>query len=198
MMIKYLKYVLVILASFIVKSAECQEKQKKWYIPDHYKAQYAGNIGFVSFGAGYLHGKDKLETDFFTGYVPEAIGGDRIMTLTLKSTYAPWKKLIRENLTLRPFSVGLYLNYSFGSQFDTISPNEYPEGYYWWATSLRVGGFIGGTLTLNRKEDYEIKRVSLYYELGTYDLIFLSFLQNTEYLRIWDVTSLALGVKFEF
>lgn len=197
MMIKKLKYIFIIAALSIVTSLSGQDKNKAWYIPDHYKMQFAGNIGFVSFGAGYLHGKDKLETDLFTGYLPKFIGGDRVITLTLKSTYAPWEKQLKENLSIKPFTLGLFLSYSFGSQFDTISPNEYPEGYYWWASSLRVGGFIGGMVTLDYNKGDNKKRITFFYELGTYDLLLLSYVQNTEQLKVWDVTSLALGVKFD-
>jgi len=192
---KRLFYILLI-AIFSVP-AMSQEKDRAWYLPDHYKLQFAGNIGFLSASAGYLHGKGKLETDLYTGFLPEQIGGDHIITMTLKSTYLPWKREIDANYSMKPFAVGLYLSYSFGSQFDTISPNEYPEGYYWWATSLRVGGFIGGSLERKLKEGNRFKSISLYYELGTYDLIFLSYIQNLEHLSITDIVSLSLGLKLK-
>ncbi len=195
MMIRQIRYYAIALSLFLSSQTLSQDVEKPWYIPDFYKAQFAGNIGFISVGAGYVHGNEKLETDLLTGFVPKFIGGDRIVTVTLKSTYKPWQRQLNEKYTLVPFTAGLYLSYSFGSQFDTISPNEYPEGYYWWASSLRVGGFIGGMLVLNKNDTSRIKNLTLFYELGSYDLLFLSYIQNTDYLKIWDVTNLALGVK---
>ncbi|MTI20716.1 hypothetical protein E1176_06760 [Fulvivirga sp. RKSG066] len=178
-----------------ITSLQAQENDRKWYAPDHYKAQFAGNIGFLSVAAGYLHGMGKLETDLYGGFLPKAIGGDDIFTATLKSTYAPWSREINNTYSYKPFSVGLYLSYSFGSQFDTISPNEYPEGYYWWATSLRVGGFLGGSITKQLPNSNAFESMSLYYELGSYDLVFLSYIQNLKSIRIYDVVNLSIGVK---
>lgn len=175
----------------------CQsDSRNKWYIPDHAKLQFAGNIGFLSAGAGYLHGHDKLETDLLLGFVPKPVGGDHIVSLTAKTTYFPWKVNLNNDLKLYPFSVGPYLSYSFGSQFDTILPNEYPPGYYWWATSLRVGAFIGGKLEKHTDGSKRFKSVAVYYELGTYDLEFISYVQNRHFLDLSDVFSMALGVKF--
>lgn len=172
-----------------------QESERRWYVPDHYKLQFAGKIGFLSVGAGYLHAKEKLETDIYFGYLPKSIGGDYIETFTLKSTFFPWNKEIGNGYNIRPFSVGFYLSYSFGSEFDTILPNEYPRGYYWWATSLRFGGFIGGSISKELPNSRVFQNITFYYELGTYDLLFLSYIQNLETVRIYDVTSLALGIK---
>lgn len=186
---------ILFIVSISVLQAQYDQESKKWYVPHHAKVQFAGNIGFLSAGPGYLHGKGKLETDLMLGFLPKSIGGDHIVSLTGKLTYSPWKTRIGEELTLIPFSIGPYLSYSFGSQFDTLLPNEYPEGYYWWATSLRFGAFIGGRIQTPLKSDQRIKGLDFYYELGTYDLEFLSYIQNTEYLNITDIFSLALGVK---
>lgn len=167
--------------------------QTKWYTPDHTKLQFAGNIGFLSMGIGYLHGKEKLETDIMLGFVPKSIGGDHIISLTGKLTYFPWQIHMNENFTLYPLSVGPYLSYSFGSQFDTLLPNEYPPGYYWWATSLRLGAFAGGKLQWRLPGND--RHLAFYYEIGTYDLELISYIQNTEYLQIEDIFSMALGVK---
>ena len=185
----------LVICCFCCQSILAQDKARAWYVPDVYKVQLAGNIGFVSVGAGFIHARDKMETDLYIGYLPERIGGDDIFTLTAKTTFMPWKWPLNDKYDLVPFATGFYLSYSFGSQFDTILPNEYPDGYYWWASSLRFGGFIGGNITMTLPANSKIKSVALYYELGTYDLIFLSYMQNIDYLDITDVVSLSLGIK---
>lgn len=195
-MIKKITFLLFLFAS-VQGIAQDDQKEKKWYIPHHAKVQFAGNIGFLSAGPGYLHGKNKLETDLMLGYLPKAIGGDRIVSLTGKMTYSPWKTAINDNWNIVPFSIGPYLSYSFGSQFDTWLPNEYPDGYYWWATSLRVGAFFGGRIEMPLDPQRNVKSLGFYYELGTYDLEFISFVQNTDYLSVTDIFTLALGVKLQ-
>ncbi|MBL3655242.1 hypothetical protein [Fulvivirga sediminis] len=188
-----MKYIFYLILFILPATTFGQTSERPWYVPDHYKLQFAGNIGFLSAGAGYLHGHDKLETDFMVGYLPKSIGGDDIISITLKSTYSPWKIKTNSDYSIVPFSIGPYLSYSFGSQFDTLLPNEYPDGYYWWATSLRFGAYIGGRVT--RDLPGNINHVALYYELGTYDLEALSYLQNMDYLSVSDIFTLALGVK---
>lgn len=188
-----MKHIYLILL-FITTFSFAQENEKHWLAPDHYKLQFAGNIGFLSAGAGYLHGNSHLETDLYVGYLPKKIGGDDIFSLTAKMTYSPWKIELDKTYHITPFSIGPYISYSFGSQFDTLLPNEYPSGYYWWASSLRFGAFIGGRVT--KDTEGKLDHLSFYYELSTYDLKAISYIQNTEYLGLNDIFSLSLGVKF--
>ena len=179
--------------------AQFDPEPKKWYVPDLVKMQFAGNIGFLSAGVGYEHGKGKLETDLMLGFLPKSIGGDHITSLSAKMTWSPWKisKGRSRSLELTPFTLGPYMSYSFGSQFDTILPNEYPSGYYWWATSLRFGAFFGGNVEIPLASEQSIKGIGFYYELGTYDLKFISYVLNRKFLNVTDIFSLALGVRFQ-
>lgn len=193
------QFISIVLILLLAESLQAQNNiQRKWYVPDHVKGQFAGNIGFLSIGAGYLHGNQHLETDIYLGYLPESIGGDHIISMSAKMTYSPWKIPIQQDWAVVPFSVGPYLSYSFGSQFDTILPDIYPDGYYWWATSLRFGIFAGGRMSKATPHLNKISGIEFYYEVGTYDLEFLSYIQNTDYLGVTDIISLSLGVKVGF
>lgn len=171
---------------------------RKWYLPDHLKLQFAGNIGFLSGGPGYTSRNQTLETDLLFGFLPQKFGGDALITTTLKTTYSPWRIGLRNDYYIRPFSIGAYLSYTFGPQFDTKWPSYYPAGYYWWATAIRPGAYIGGkagrTVVINNRR----RSLELYYELGTYDLLVISYVQNKSFLRLHDIVSLSLGVKFGF
>jgi hypothetical protein len=96
------------------------------------------------------------------------------------------------------FSLAFFLNYTFGPQFDTKWPSYYPKGYYWWATSFRPGAYIGGKVGRDVVIHKHKRRLEAYYELGTYDLMLISYVQNTHYLKPTDIVSLALGVKLGF
>jgi len=173
-------------------------KRRKWYIPDHIKLQFAGNIGFMSGGPGYLSRNKTLETDILFGFLPEKFGGDALISLTAKTTYSPWRVPLKNTYYVVPFSLGFYLNYTFGPQFDSKWPTYYPKGYYWWATSFRPGAYIGGKIGKEVKYRKKIKGLELYYELGTYDLLLISYVQNTKYLKPADILSLSLGLKMAF
>nr|WP_295932125.1 hypothetical protein [uncultured Dyadobacter sp.] len=197
-----MKNYFILLFLLITLPAAAQEvglsAHRKWYLPDHMKLQFAGNIGFLSGGPGYVSRNRTLETDLLFGFLPQKFGGDALVTLTGKTTYSPWRIGLKNHYYLRPFSIGAYLSYTFGPQFDTKWPSYYPSGYYWWATSFRPGAYIGGKLGKhvvlnNRRRSWEF-----YYELGTYDLLIISYVQNKGFLKLSDITSLSLGVKFGF
>lgn len=190
------KMVTILLVFIIIPFASAQEK-KSFLRPDHAKLQFAGNIGFLSGGAGYAFAKQKGEVDLMLGYLPESIGGVDIITLTLKAGYYPWQVNLSDSYTYEPVYAGAYLSYSFGSEYYTTLPEQYPSGYYWWPTSLRGGLYIGGRLSKDVILG-KIDQVGLYYELGTYDLKLVSVLENLYYFSITDALDLAVGIRVKF
>ena len=193
-----LLYCILISFTAIAQVDTLADKGRKWYIPDHIKLQFAGNIGFMSGGPGYLSRNKTLETDILFGFLPEKFGGDALISLTAKTTYSPWRVPLKNTYYVVPFSLGFYLNYTFGPQFDSKWPTYYPKGYYWWATSFRPGAYVGGKIGKEVKYRKKIKGLELYYELGTYDLLLISYVQNTKYLKPADILSLSLGLKMAF
>ena len=177
----------------LAQSTDSISKKRAWYKPDHLKLQYAGNIGFLSGGPGYLSKNKTLETDLLFGFLPEKFGGDALITSTLKTTYSPWRIQLPKKAYLVPFSIGAYLSHTFGPQFDSKWPSYYPSGYYWWATAIRPGAYIGGKIGSNAM--LKKSNIELYYEVGSYDLMMISYAQNTGYLRLTDILNLAIGIK---
>ncbi|QRR04074.1 hypothetical protein HWI92_06270 [Dyadobacter sandarakinus] len=172
--------------------------RRKWYLPDHIKLQFAGNIGFMSSGPGYISRNKTLETDFLFGFLPMKYGGDALITVTAKTTYSPWRIHLRDHAYIVPFSIGPYLSHTFGPQFDTKWPSYYPKGYYWWATAVRAGAYIGGKVGKDVKLNGQRRNLEFYYEVGSYDLLMISYVQNTHFLSLPEITSLSLGLKFGF
>jgi hypothetical protein len=179
--------------SSMAQTPDSTSNRRAWYKPDHFKLQYAGNIGFLSGGPGYISKNKTLETDLLIGYLPKKFGGDALITSTLKTTYSPWRISLSKDRYLVPFSIGAYLSHTFGPQFDSKWPSYYPAGYYWWATAIRPGAYIGGKIGSNNLS--KKSQVELYYELGSYDLMMISYVQNTHYLNLTDILNLAIGVK---
>lgn len=173
-------------------------KIKKWYIPDHVKMQFAGNIGFLSGGLGFASHNKKLETDLLAGILPEKFGGDALVTFSAKTTYSPWKINFKHNYYAAPFSLGAYLSYTFGPQFDFKWPSYYPAGYYWWATAIRSGAYMGGKIGRQITVNKRISAVELYYEIGSYDLLMISYVQNRNFLKLSDISNVSFGLKLSF
>ena len=171
--------------------------RSKW-LPDHAKLQFAGGIGFFSAGAGYTTKKDKLHGDLYYGYTPKSIGGLHIHTLTAKATWFPLKDFNHKNFQVRPFTTGLLVNYTFGKQYFGFTPENYPFDYYNFPTSLHIGAFIGGQVNKNISRRRGVKRIGLYYELGTYDVELFSYVRNPKALSITDILNLGIGVVTAF
>lgn len=173
-----------------------QEKKPKWFVPDHATVQYAGSMGMFSAGAGYTNRSDKSHLDFFMGYVPKKNSYNRLGVATVKYTQSVWKSRdITEHWSYTPLTVGVFITYTFGKHFQW--PEQYPSGYYWWSESLRPNIFIGGNIRYTFT-DTNIRRITLYYELGTNELKLTSYLVNSNALSFWDVLHAGVGAKVSF
>lgn len=193
---------LLILIVFTTTATFAQQtdslKTRKWYVPDHIKMQFAGNIGFISGGPGYVSRNQSLETDLLVGFLPEKFGGDALVTISAKTTYSPWRIRLKNSYFIIPFSMGAYLSYTFGPQFDSKWPSYYPSGYYWWATAIRSGAYVGGKVGKQITVSKRKSTVELYYELGSYDLLMISYVQNRKFLSLPAISNLSFGVKLSF
>jgi len=180
--------------SQVLKEAD----SKKWYIPSHAVSQYAGDLGFLSVGAGYGIKENKLTIDFLFGYLPEFAGGIDIITLNTKTVYRPWyKSILQKQHRFAPIQFGLYSSYSIGEQYTKLNKEDYPEGYYWWITNTRFGVTLGQSIILLSKDNSKIKAKEVYYEFGTNDLLIFSLFENEE-ICIYEVTHFDCGIRIYF
>lgn len=165
--------------------------------PYHVKAQFAGGIGFLSAGVGRTFFHDKLETDLFLGYLPESIGGDRIVTSAIKVTYRPIKPIPIKAVDWQPLRVGAQVSYTFGSEYFTKEPgDQYERGYYGFPTALHGSLLLGGQVDFTRVK--RLQKFSAYYEFGSSMEYIISYIQNPKYLGPGKIFNLALGVRMRF
>lgn len=161
-------------------------KKKTGLMPHHVKLQFAGTIGFLSVGTGYEFAKQKLQGDFFYGYVPEKLGGINIHSVTAKLTWIPIsirsKKMKYDLLT-----TGFLVNYAFGKQYD-ISRESFE--YYGFPTAAHLAMFAGGGITKNK--------FGLYYELGITDRELVSFGSNLKGLKFHEIINIGIGARLSF
>lgn len=184
--------VIGLLWSWSVAAADVDTSRPHKLLPDFVKVQYAGSIGFTSFGLGYQTRKDRLEGDLYYGYVPKSVGGVHIHALSGKGTLQLINKVKLKSIELRPLALGAVVSYTFGKQYFGFSPDNYPFSYYDFPTALHIGGFIGGRVDKVLKTG---RKVGLYYELGSTDKEIASFLANRRSLHPTDILNLGVGIR---
>jgi hypothetical protein len=174
------------------KPLEGQERNFKRILPDHINLQYGGGIGFISIGAGYCNKKDKLEGELYYGYLPRSIGGVRIHSLSAKFIWIPVHLSIKNNYKIEPLTTGILVNYNFGRQYFGFDPENYPYKYYSFPTAISTAIFIGSRFGFNKPG-----KLSVYYEVLSFDREILSLLTNTKSLDISDILNLSFGIRID-
>jgi len=175
-------------------SLESTKQENKWYTPDYLKMQFAGNIGFVSFGTGYSWWKEKAQSDIIYGYVPEYRGNARIHTFTQKNSF----RLINFNKPAYEFSMftGFSVSFEPGQNSYVKIPNKYPDGYY-SPNCIYACLFVGSKLTFDIGEKYYFDFIETYFEINTLaDYVFYNLIAGED--RSSKIFSFALGLNFFF
>jgi hypothetical protein len=215
-----MRHVLLTL-SFVVSAAACAKAEQapraagsgeprpaaadslprpRWYQPHHLIGQYAGGQGLATIGAGYTVLHRRLDLDVLAGYVPQRYSVTAMGIFTAKATYSPWNLALgTTSWRIRPLSVGGLVNYTASSGLNKTRDSKYSKGYYWWSAHTRLGAFVGGRVTyqLPLKAHRRPHALSLYYELGTNDLYFVSLATNVGALPLADILTLGIGAKFD-
>lgn len=186
---------LLISTSHIFAEQNISSNETLWerLIPDYSKIQFAGSIGVVSKGAGWLYGgKEQFDTDISLGFVPNNSIIDAFAIATIKSSYSPWSIPIMKNLfSITPLSCGMFITYATGDGFWLLEPSKYNPPYYRFSTRVRGNLHIGQRLTYNTNSK-RVKSLSAYYELSSCDLKIISAATNS-YLKPSDYLSFAIG-----
>ena len=180
---------------FKPETLSAQKKQSNMLLPDHIKVQYAGGTGFIAVGIGYSSKNQKLEGDLYYGYLPESIGGVSIHSISTKFIWIPINSISRKKYVLEPLMTGLVVNYSFGKQYFSFDPANYPYRYYSFPTAIHSALFLGSRIGFNFPPNTFVSRLSLYYEILSFDREIISMVSNPKSLHITDIASLSLGFK---
>lgn len=175
----------------IVLKQDTISYKRRWFIPDEYKLQYAGEIGFLSLGFGYRISKVYHPALYF-GYVSEDFGADRnsVFTVSLKNNfYVCGERLFKG---FRPY-VGASLNWMSAHNSFRHLPDYYPDNYY-FQNKLHLMPYVGGEKKFKLNWNY-FNSIGVYGELGAIDAYLLEAIR-TEYITLGKVLSLGLGVTF--
>ena len=167
-------------------------------LPTHVKAQYAGGMGFMSFGCGWDYGKKcRWETDVLVGFLPKAWSDRTHATFTLRQNYIPWSIRCCERFAVEPFTTGLYLNFISGEDYWVREADKYPgDSYYGFTSRLRAHLYVGQRFTYYLKNDGLLRNITLYYELSANDLDIIAKCGNKS-LDLSEIVYFSLGIKFQ-
>ena len=103
---------------------------------------------------------------------------------------------MNDQFNIEPLACGLYLNTILDNEFWVKEPEKYPSGYYGFSTKLRTNIFAGQRISYRYDRNDLNKKITLFYELSTSDLYFISGATN-KYIHPRDVLSLSFGVKLQ-
>ncbi len=173
-------------------------KEKKPFLPHYSILQYAGNMGFLSVGTGYLFNHRRMALGLQVGYLPKSIGGATIGTLTIKYIYSPWQ-IQKDEFYFQPLNVGLNLTNTYSNLVERKWPSHYPKGYYPIIPSLNFGFFIGSSLyyRLNANDEFK-NRLGVFYELAITSRLVELWYDNPEVVHLHNLWNLSLGLKYQF
>ena len=170
----------------------------KRILPTHVKAQYAGGMGVLSFGAGWDYGRRcRWETDVLIGFLPKTYSDEFHLTFTIKQNYIPWSIRCCDRFAIEPFTCGFYLNYISGHDYWVQEPDRYPvSDYYGFTSRLRTHVYVGERITCYLKNNSSLRSITLYYELSANDLDIIAKCGNRS-LALSDIVYFSVGVKFQ-
>jgi hypothetical protein len=158
---------MVLISILSITTHAQDEKRLTKVIPHHSVMQYAGNIGVLSIGLGYKNFRDKMETNFFYGYVPAMNGGKEIHTVAVKNQYN-FRKNHHANNWYGYNSTGLTLQISSSENTFFKLPSYYPKGYY-APNNFHASLFVGRRLVKEFQSNNLVKAAGVYVELNTLD-----------------------------
>lgn len=161
----------------------------RWFIPDQYKIQYAGSIGFLSIGFGYEL-SNRYHPTIYYGYLSPSFGGssNRVHTVSIKNLFQLSKKPLWG--CLRP-TAGISINWGHtNNTFDKL-PEYYPEKYY-FQNKIHLAPFVGGELLFTVKNPF-FKAFGIYSEVSALDAYLLECIR-TDYIKPHMILSVAIGV----
>lgn len=165
--------------------------------PKNAKLQYAGGMGFLSFGIGWEYGKKGMwNTDAIVGFIPSGFADKFRMTFSLKQTVTPWSIRFCKFASFEPLTAGIYMTTINGDEFWKKEPGKYPNGYYNFSSKIRFSVCLGQSFSFHFKNAI-LNNSSIFYEVSSNDLYNVSKATNKS-LKMKDILRFSIGLKFHF
>jgi len=199
--------------------ANVERAKEQWLkvIPNIGTLQFAGDVGAISVGLCWDYGHhNSWETHIQAGFLPKMEAERAALTLTLRENLVPWSFGLgkrrwaearndrdwnrRAICSFEPAVFSLFLNTIFNDEFWVREPEKYNGGdYYRFSSKVRTHIGFGSRLSLNipQARQRHFERISLYYEISSYDLAIVSAVPNSS-ISLHDILCLGLGLQYKF
>lgn len=161
------------------------------FLPDYLRAQFAGQSGLLSLGAGYSWWDRRLENELAYGYVPAALAGLGIHVISQKNALTLARFEASPSLQVEPLRIGFAANVSQGKRYEVIQPSHHwdyywPDGLYlWYFAAARITRTFGGS---------RVRGASISAEVGTINQYLRAYTSSNS-LDPGDILSLALSAQ---
>lgn len=175
----------------VAQDADTAPKQK-WFVPTLFHAQYAGNIGTFSAGAGYQLLRQKIQLSLFYGYVPRIESVKPIHTFALKAAFNIFS--FNTAMVRHSFYLGGTFNVETGKNAYIRFPSSFPDNYYPYPNAFQATAFGGLRSRIPLKKCF-VKSISPYIETGSYGAPLWYMVSQSA--KPASVFSMALGLTFE-
>lgn len=174
-------------------SVETVARKGRRPFPHILSVQYAGNIGFISAGAGLISKKNNYQLTFLYGYSPASVSGTRIHSLTARNVFHFRPFGLRYPGMITPYG-GVAVNMEIGGRSFLFLPDNMPDSYYDFPKSLHLIASAG----LKKRVPTKMKafRVwEVFAEASTTDFLIWYKIISDE-VRFHHMVSGSLGVNF--
>lgn len=168
---------------------------RRWYLPHYLPVQFAGNIGFVSMGAGYNFNNQSYQLQVLYGYVPASVAKSTIHSITAKNNFPLGSFAMKRNRSIIPYlGLGLSIEVSGNSFF--MMPSHFPESYYDFPKNLHVIAYGGARFQhLFHDEVKWLRGMEFFAEAGTIDA-YIWYKTISNQIKLHEIFSLAIGLNF--
>ena len=170
-----------------------QKQLRRFLRPDYLAMQFAGNIGFISAGAGFMDQHDRYQLSIVYGYVPAHYGRVPGHLVTAKNVFHLLQSDIGNHYRLIAYgSVGISLEVAGRSFF--FQPDNMPRGYYDFPKSIHAIPALGLKF---RRQSIKLKGfegVEFFAEVSTVDA-YVWYKWISRHVEFHDILSMSCGVN---
>jgi hypothetical protein len=197
-----LQYLVILLILFATTKSEASYNDstrvlsqfhftRPWYVPDYFPVQYAGNIGVISAGVGYVFSKDRYQLSLVYGYAPKSAAGVTIHAVTARNIFHLFRFHLTKRNTLIPYAA-LGLSVELGGKSFLTLPSNMPSGYYKFPKSVHLIPGTGFKLRC-RSNSSSISAIEFFGEVSTVDA-YVYYKIISDEVRMNQILTFAIGV----
>lgn len=165
----------------------------RWYKVDFASLQFAGNIGFVSIGAGLSSAGGRYHFSLLYGYVPTLVSEISVHTITARNTFEILRISVSAHNRITLYGA-LSLSFELGGHSFFLQPSEWPKQYYRFPKSIHLIPALGAKSPIIKSNWRSLKGYELFAEVVTVDA-YLWYKTMSDDIRMMDILSCSVGIN---